>query len=282
MPLSKRNQQTLGEYYEHTNVGDFAGALKYFTDDVTYWLPNASQKVPYAGEWHGKEGAAEVYAAFGEAFSLVDMTEICSISTDDEVFSVNDEIFVAKDTGQPWRLGVVHHIRFRDGLIERLAAHLDLGAAHEALSGRTPLPSPILPVDALPGADTVPLAKAEEVAAAYLSDFPARSDLLASQATAYMPGDQRRLRFAGTWSGRDELSRMATHWTNSLDVSLTVQHMIAERGNVVALVALNGTFLPTRTPVNLETAVLFQITADARIGRMAWYLNTYPLVALPN
>lgn len=280
MPLSERNQQTLDQYYAHTNSGDFAGALEYFTDDVTYWLPSASPVVPYAGEWHGKEGVAKVYGAFGAAFAVVDMIEIGAVATEDEVFSINDEIFVAKDTEQAWRIGVVHHFKFRDGLIERLEAHLDLAAAHEALSGRTPPSSPLLPVDGLSGVDTVSATEAESVVSAYLSDFPVRSDLLAPHATIFVPGDSRRLRFAGTWSGRDEFSRMATHWSNSMDASVTVSHTVVERNTAVALVRVRGTFAPTRTQVDLEGAVLCHLVDGVRIDKVAWYLNTYPFVAL--
>ena len=281
MPLSARNQKTLDQYYEHTNSGDFAGAIKYFADDVVYRLPSASAAVPYAGEWRGKDGVSKVYGAFGAAYSLVDMTEICTVATENEVVSINDEIFVAKKTEQSWRAPVAHQFLFRDGLIVRLDVHTDLGAAHEAMSGRTSLPSALLPVDTLASAKTVATGVAEKVVSAYFTESRSPSRLLAPSATAFVTGDPRRLRFAGTWSGRDEFLRMQTQWSKSLDVVIKPIRTVAENGFVFAVVHLTGTFIPTKTPVDQDAAVLFQITEDGLIGRMAWYLNTYPLVALP-
>jgi hypothetical protein len=52
-------------------------------DDAIYRLPSASPVVPYAGESTGRAGIEQVYKAFGDAFALVDMTELGSISTQD-------------------------------------------------------------------------------------------------------------------------------------------------------------------------------------------------------
>lgn len=277
--LSPTNQKTLDAYYEHTNTGDFAGALRFFADDAVYYLPAASPAVPYAGAWKGKEGVGGVYAAFGDAFALVDMTELATVSTEDELASINDEVFVAK-AGQPWRVGVAHQFKFRDGLITRLDVHLDLGAAHEALSGRSALPSALLPVSTVPGNKTVDASTTGKVVASFMAAGAKGVEAFDRDAAVFIPGDPRRLRFAGSWTGHEEIAQAQTHWSNSYQGEFTVERTIVEGGNAFVMAHLKGTFTPTRVAIDQPVCLFFQLGGAGRIARVYWYLNTYPFVAL--
>lgn len=279
MKLAPKNQRTLEEYYHHTNSGDFAGALKFFADDAIYRLPSASPVVPYAGEWRGRAGVEQVYKAFGDAFAFVDMTELSSISTQDELISINDEIFVSKNTLQPWRVAVAHQFQFEQGLIKRLDVHLDLAGAHEALQGRTVLSSGLPPVDAFSNVSTLSDLEAQEIVRRYLAE-DAAVDLLDAHVAADLPGDPRRLRFAGSWLGKAEVICMRTHWQNSFEGSIEPVRLVAEGGLVFAQICLHGTFVPTRAPIEEPATILFKLSSERLIERMIWYLNTYPFVAL--
>ena len=54
MSLDSKNAETMARYYERTNVGDFLGALEFLSEDVVYRIPGPADRVPYSGEWHGK------------------------------------------------------------------------------------------------------------------------------------------------------------------------------------------------------------------------------------
>jgi ketosteroid isomerase-like protein len=219
MPLSEKNAATMDRYYELTNVGDFLGALELLSDDVTYRIPGPPDLVPYSGVWQGKNQVMLCFEAFNAAFGLVDMAETRSIAGPDEVFSINDEIFTSRGTGRPWRVGVTHHMRFdSDNLICALDNYTDMVAAIQALGGQNAITVPMLTPDLVPGESTVPAERARAVVERYYDRFPDIDDLLDDDVTALIPGDSRRLRFAGTWRGRAEFSQMAAYTAAALDV----------------------------------------------------------------
>ena len=78
----------------------------------------------------------------------------------------------------------------------------------------------------------------------YLAE-DAAVDLSYPGVVAHLPGDPRRLRFAGSWLGKAEVIRMRTHWRNSFDGSIEPVRMVAEEGLVFAQIRLHGTFAPT-------------------------------------
>ena len=112
MSLNAKNKKTIDAYYAHANSGDFSGALQYLSEDVIYRIPGPIGTVAYSGEWRGRDRVMMLFEAFNASFGIVDMTEIRSIATENDAVSMNDEIFTARGTGRPWRVGVAHHMRF--------------------------------------------------------------------------------------------------------------------------------------------------------------------------
>jgi ketosteroid isomerase-like protein len=279
MPLDEKNQETMRRYYERTNVGDFIGALEFLSEDVVYTIPGPPARVPYSGEWRGKNRVMLCFEAFNAAFGLVDMAETRTVAGPAELFSINDEIFVSRSTGRPWRVGVVHHMTFDDDhLIARLDNYTDMAAAVQALAGQTAITVPMLPPGPLPGEGDVSAERARAVVERHLRSGPGAADLLDENVTALVPGDPRRLRFAGTWRGRAEFATMANYYSAAFDVDETsVEHVLAENGGVAVVTALRGTFLPTGARVDVRGVDFYQITGDGRIGRLARYFDTHQL-----
>lgn len=285
MTLDAKNAETMARYYERSNVGDFLGALEYLSEDVVYRIPGPAARVPYSGEWRGKNQVVLCFEAFNAAFGLVDMVETRTVSGSDEVFSFNDEIFVGRSTGRPWRVGVVHHMAFdKDHRISSLDNYTDMAAAIQALGGQNAVEVPMLPPDLVAGESEVPAEQATAIVERFYDAFPSLDgldDLLDEDATALLPGDPRRVRFAGTWRGRTEFKRMAAYLRDSFDLEdKPDRRLVAEQGTVAAMTTLRGTFVPTSTPVDLTAVDLFQITGAGRIGRLCRYFDTYQFTAM--
>ena len=279
MALDPKNAETLAKYYECTNVGDFQGALKYLSDDVVYVVPGPSDRVPYSGRWEGKGRVILCFQAFNAAFGLVDMAETRTITSANDVFSINDEIFTSRGTGRPWRVGVVHHITFdKNALISSLVNYTDIAPAIQALGGQTAIVSPMLQPDRVAGEDEISSDAARAVVEQYYKAFPNVADLLDDSVTALVPGDPRRLRFSGTWRGPKEVLQMTAQFAASVEVNQsTLQKIVANNGGVVAVVRLQGLFRPTKQPLDLEVVDFFQVTGPGKIGRMAAYIDTFLL-----
>lgn len=279
MPLDEKNTETMTRYYERTNVGDFLGALEFLSEDVVYSIPGPADRVPYSGEWRGKNQVMLCFEAFNAAFGLVDMAETRTVAGPDDLFSINDEIFVSRSTGQPWRVGVVHHMAFdSDHLIARLDNYTDMVAAVQALRGQTAIRVPMLPPDLVPGEQDVSAERAKSVVESYYEASPDVADLLDENATALIPGDPRRLRFSGTWRGRQEFTQMTDYYTAAVALDeWAVEHLVAENGSVATVTHLRGTFVPTSTPVDLRAVDFFQVTGEGKIGRLCRYFDSYLL-----
>jgi hypothetical protein len=282
MSLDAKNAETMERYYERTNVGDFLGALEYLSEDVVYRIPGPADRVPYSGEWRGKNQVMLCFEAFNAAFGLVDMVETRTVSGTDEVFSFNDEIFVGRSTGRPWRVGVVHRMAFdRENRIARLDNYTDMAAAVQALGGQNAIEVPMLPPDQVAGEQEISAEQATSVVERFYDSFPDIDELVDESATALMPGDPRRVRFAGTWRGRTEFTRMAAYLRDAFDLpDKPARRLVAEHGTVVAVTTLQGTFVPTRTPVDLTAIDLFQVTGSGKIGRLCRYFDTYEFTRL--
>jgi ketosteroid isomerase-like protein len=220
------------------------------------------------------------FEAFNAAFGLVDMVETRTVAGPAEVFSFNDEIFVGRSTGRPWRVGVVHRMAFdSENRIAVLDNYTDMAPAVQALSGQSAIEVPLLPPDWVAGEADIPAEQATAVVERFYDAFPdvdGLFDLLDPEATALIPGDPRRVRFAGTWRGRAEFVRMAGYLRDGFDLAdKSERRLVAENGTVAAVTTLSGTFVPTRTPVDLTAVDIFQVTGAGKIGRMCRYFDTY-------
>lgn len=274
--LTAENQAVMENYYDHTNVGDFLGATQFLSDDVVYRIPGPPSIVAYSGEWVGKERVVQLFQAFNSAFSLVDMVETRTVTSPSEVLSINDEIFVARGTGRPWRVGVVHHMKFRNGKIYSLTNYTDIVPAIQALAGRNATEIPMLPSDLFAGESSVPSEEAAKVIGRYYEQFPNVDDLVNDDVTALMPGDPRRLRWSGKWSGRREFLQMCSSFSSTLQVEKrTVSQILANNGSVAATVRLQGRSTASQASFDFEAVEFFQISGEKKISRLTSFFDTY-------
>jgi len=279
MKLSQQNLETMNKYYEHTNTGDFRGAVQYLTDDVIYRIPGNPDIIPYSGDWKGKDRVLQVFDAFNNSFGLVDMTETVTVSGENEIMSFNDEIFVSRTSRQPWRVGVVHHMQFRDGLISSLNNYTDMTPAIQALAGRTAISIPMLPIDPIEGIEQCSDSIAEVVIDEYYSKFPDVGSLLEDQAEALSPGDNRKFRFSGRWKGKAEVLQMLKLFVDSFIIdSSTVTGKLVNNGTVATSLILKGETKATKKPIEMKAVDLFQLNQDGKIGRISSFFDASDLL----
>ncbi|HEX6497162.1 MAG TPA: hypothetical protein VF018_16855, partial [Acidobacteriaceae bacterium] len=199
-----------------------------------------------------------------------------TVTAPDEVLSINDEIFVARGTSRPWRVGVVHHMKFRDGKIYSLTNYTDIVPAIQALAGKNAIEIPMLPPDLFPGESSVQSEEAETIVRRYYEQFPSVDGLLDEDATALMPGDPRRLRWSGRWRGRREFAQMCNAFSSTLQIeSRVVSHVLANNGSAIATVQLQGRSIASQASFDLEGVEFFQISGERKIARLASFFDTY-------
>ena len=121
MRLKEKNSITLNKYYKSVNHGDFMAVTECLSENIIFKIPGNPKLLPFSGDWVGHDQVLKLFARFGSAFWIVGMSETRTITTENEVFSFNDEAFKVKSNGQYYRVGVLHKIKFDDnGLIESL------------------------------------------------------------------------------------------------------------------------------------------------------------------
>jgi uncharacterized protein len=128
----RENTKLIEKSYESLKTGDVEPLLKSFAEDVVWELP-AMDNVPFAGVWHGREGAKRFFA---KVFELQDVIEF----EPQEFFAQGDKVVVLghftmrlKSTGREFRSLWAHVWRISDGKVTRFYEYVDTAvvtAAH--------------------------------------------------------------------------------------------------------------------------------------------------------
>jgi ketosteroid isomerase-like protein len=118
------NVQVIRETYAAFNSGDIDSILDVLSDDVEWQVPGPS-KIPYAGTYHGKRGAAEFFKTLAQ-------TEDTQLFEQDRYFANGDQVVVLgryaarlKQTGKIAQAELVHVFTMREGKITKFQEYLD-------------------------------------------------------------------------------------------------------------------------------------------------------------
>ncbi len=280
--LKSQNAKTLEKYYGSINVGDFMGALETLSPDVVFSIPGDSSILPFSGEWVGKESVMKLFQNFIDAFYIVHMDETCTITSENELISFNDESFKVKSTGQYYRVGVVHHMKFdENGLITSLINMHDTTAAVQAFSGNAAIVQPILSAAAVES--KVQLSDIE--AAVFVQHFYAErvwesgevADFLDESVTLIAPGNPDKLPFSGVWIGKDNvLEFIDIHKKGLNNRTIAISSIIANNDTIAVVLEESGTNPDSGELVTLKRYDLIQLAEINKIGSITIYVDTYP------
>ena len=125
---------TAQEVYATIASDDSAPFLALCADDVTIVYP-AAGRLPYGGEWHGRDGAATFLEAHDEAEEILsfDVTKI--IADGDTAVAVGRFAGRSKPSGRTWSTAFAHVLTIADGRLRRFHVHFDSDAAVRARVG---------------------------------------------------------------------------------------------------------------------------------------------------
>ena len=220
----------------------------------------------------GRDAVLDLFRAFGGAFQIVDMSETRTVSSADQVFSFNDESFKVNSTGIFYRVPVVHHIRFSDGLITLLHNVHDTYAAEQAFRGQEAITLPIVNGTFVPGEDKFAGAAAETVARDLLQRIASGqspADLLDNAIRVLAPGAATQVDFAGVWLGKAESLTFFERFSAALGGgALRVDELVSMGGTVAVSVTQDA------GGTSVEWIALIQVTGSGLVGRVSIYLDT--------
>ncbi len=231
--LNPKNQETLQRYYDHTNVGDFLGAVQFLSEDVVYRMPGDKAIVPYAGEWRGRDEVVKLFKTFMSSFWMVQMSETLVLTAPNQLLAFNDEAFKARSTGRFFRTGVVHHMHFDDNhQIRALDTYFDTMPPEQAFSNLEVSTEPMLEAP-VPSATEADAEAVRDLVTRFCDaglDPSTRRPFLADNAVLVAPGSADRTAFSGAWMGSDQV----VEFYEKYDAAL------ADRRQTVGSVIVNG------------------------------------------
>jgi uncharacterized protein len=111
------NMKTVATVYEAFGRGDIASMLDAVSDDVDWAAETDSTAAPWYGVWHGKEGVAAFFQAFGENMEVEEFTPVSVAANDTDVLTVVKFRFRSRATGKTAAMNLHHYFKFAGGLI---------------------------------------------------------------------------------------------------------------------------------------------------------------------
>jgi ketosteroid isomerase-like protein len=120
--------------YATIAADDPAPFLALCADDVTIVYP-AAGRLPYGGEWHGRDGAAAFLEAHDAAEDIVSFDVTALMADGDVAVATGRFAGRAKPAGQPWSTAFAHVLTISGGRLQRFHAHFDSDAAVRARGG---------------------------------------------------------------------------------------------------------------------------------------------------
>ena len=284
--LKPENAATLRRYYDKVNQGDFLGVAETLAPEAVFTIAGDTGLLPFAGAWSGRDRVVELLRAFEAAFWVVDMTEVRTLSQPNTAVSFNDEAFKVKTTGQYYRVGVVHRVEFGDdGLIRSLTNVHDTYPAVQAFGGEPAIVEAMPLPDPLPGEEEHDGAAAKAVAEALVAGIRSGDDvsgLFDDRAIVFVPGDQDVLPIAGAWVEREEISELLSRSRQFFSDRQSTTALTAAQAGSVGIQTEESATLPDGRRAIFDQYLLAQVGASGKIGRLTYYLDTYPLAGRAN
>ena len=124
----QENSQIVRQAYENFKSGNIQALLSLFADDIQWQLPEM-ENVPFAGQFKGREGAAQFFAALGDAQEVGQFEPREFVAEGDKVVALGHYVWHVKSTGRDYESDWVHVFTIRDGKIVGFQEYTDTAAA---------------------------------------------------------------------------------------------------------------------------------------------------------
>jgi ketosteroid isomerase-like protein len=134
---TQQNKDFVMEGYRLFQAGDIGSLLDRYHDDAQ-WIGPELDHVPYAGNFHGKQGIADFFAKLGAAAEVTRFVPTRVVAEGDHVVVSGESSWVARATGRSYDSPWVHVFTMRDGKVARFESFYDTAAAERAFQ---PAPS---------------------------------------------------------------------------------------------------------------------------------------------
>jgi uncharacterized protein len=128
----QQNTQTVQAGYELFGKGDIPNLLKLYTDDVEFVIPGASQAIPYAGIYRGKEAVATFFTKLHEAMEFERFEPVEFIAQGDKLVALGYAKGQVRATGHSEEEEWAHVFQLRDGKVSRFQVYTDTAAVAQA------------------------------------------------------------------------------------------------------------------------------------------------------
>ncbi len=269
--LDPKNLATLQTYYQHSNVGDFPGAVKLLNENATYRMPGRKPVIPYAGDWCGRDEVIKLFQTFMSSFRITQMSETLVLFSKDEVLAFNDEGFKTNETRRFFRVPVVHHMRFNEANeIASLDTYFDTLPAKQAFEDRDPAGQPML-APPLPEVQVGEPQATEALIRCFCDpklEPTERHKLLADDAMLSAPGVPGQVPFAGVWMGGDEVTAFYEAYDS----------VVKLRSQTITSLIVNGPWVGVVSDEQAEglsfrKTELFQVK-DGKVARGYLYMDS--------
>ena len=135
--MTDQPTQLAERFYAALDAGEVPGMLELCADDVSIRYP-AEGRLPYGGQWDGRDGAGRFLEAHDEAEEILEFEVREMIGQGETVVAIGQFKGRAKPSGGEWSTDFVHVLTFSDGLLETWQAFYDTAAAINAHAPRQP------------------------------------------------------------------------------------------------------------------------------------------------
>ena len=128
---AQQNKELVKEAYRLYQSGDVRGIIERCHDDAE-WCSPESDFLPFAGNFHGKQGIADFFSRLDAGLQTLRFEPREFIADGDKVVVMGDASWVAKPTGKSFDSPWVHVFTLRDGKVARFDQFNDSAAAERA------------------------------------------------------------------------------------------------------------------------------------------------------
>ena len=125
------NKIMVMEGYRQFQSGDILHLLDRYHDDAE-WVSPESDLVPFAGNFHGRQGIAQFFEKLDASVQASRFQPLHMIAEGDRVVVIGEATWMAKPTGRSYDSAWVHVFTLRGRKIARFEAYYDTAAAERA------------------------------------------------------------------------------------------------------------------------------------------------------
>lgn len=131
------NLQVVEQMYEALGRGDNTSFQDLLTEDTVWKFAGDKSIIPFAGEWQGRQGVANLFATIGQA-TQSDFFQIRGFfEGEDQIVSLLHEDLTVKANSREYVVDVYNLITVRNGQISRLDGVFDSAISQAAFLGNS-------------------------------------------------------------------------------------------------------------------------------------------------